>query len=502
MGSAFRPQPEDPAAFFDALLREDFGLFLSKAFETLNGGKPMAKGWHLDAIVQVLELVRTGKCLRLLVTMPPRNLKSIAISVAWVAWMLGRDPTLKFMCVSYSSELADKLARMCRILMQTEWYKRVFPGTRLSSRSAIHDFETTAGGGRFATSITGTVTGRGGGIVIIDDPIKPEDAMSETVRNNVNEAYRSTLASRLDDKATNPIICVMQRLHQEDLAGIMLEEGGWTHLNLPAIATEDQIVPLTRGRVHTRKVGDVLHPAREPLEVLERLKRQMGSVLFTAQYQQQPVPAGGNLILAEWLREVPTIITRQPGDLVVQSLDTASKDGVQNDWSVSLTAIVRGRDVYLIHVARARLAFPDLLNRTIALAREYRPDALLIEDAASGTQLYQTLIDQDPIGVPRPLGRRAESDKVSRLSGVSAMIEAGQLILPKEAPWLADFKGELLAFPNGRHDDQVDALSQMLEWVRRNSRFDTIGPPPEVPSPRNIPGGDDLDDDCDDEDYC
>ena len=361
------------------------------------------------------------------------------------------------------------LARDCIALIEAPWYRALFPSTILSpKRSASGDFETTRGGGRLATSITGTLTGRGGDIIIIDDPIKPEEANSETTREAVNHWYQSTLASRLNDKASGAIVCVMQRLHEHDLAGLLIEQGGWDQLSLPAIATEDQAISLLRGRWHYRKAGDVLHPARESRTVLDQQKLAMGSTAFEAQYQQQPVPATGNLIKAEWLANYPSSFKPEPPGQIVQSWDTATKDGADNDWSVCITAHVRRSEIRILDVFRRKLIFPDLKRHCIRLAREWKVQALLIEDAASGTQLIQALRADQPRGMPLPIARKPEGDKYSRMAGASAQIEAGQLILPDDASWLASFKTELLGFPNARHDDQADALSQLLFWSLRN----------------------------------
>ena len=471
---------DDPHAFLDELARRDFVSFLMRAFAYVNGGADLDPNWHLDAIAYQLGRVREGSCRRLLVTLPPRTLKSFTISVAWVAWCLGHNPSLNFVCVSYSNDLAAKHARDCRAIMQSPWYRRMFPGTVVApSRTAVSDFETRGGGGRLATSITGTLTGRGGDIIIIDDPIKPDEALSETTRNSVNDWFRTTLASRLNDKKRGAIITVMQRLHQYDLAGMLIESGEWDELSLPAIATEDMVVPLTRGRGHLRRIGEAMHPAREPLEELLRIKQSIGSVIFSAQYQQQPVPAEGNMIRSEWLKSYAEPLDRGAGGMVVQSWDTASKDGLLNDWSVCITALVRRREVFVLDVWRRKVEFPALKKAVISLAREYGARSLLVEDQASGQQLIQTLRNEQPNGVPRPIARKPEADKRTRLAGVSAMIESGQLRLPPDAPWLADFQSELLAFPSCRHDDQVDALSQLLIWVDRQQRLD--GPPPVGP---------------------
>lgn len=464
-----RPQPDNPVLLLNELLRRDFAAFARKAWAWISAGEPIAWNWHLDAIAFELERVANGDNLRLIVNLPPRNAKSKTISVIWVAWILGQDPRRNFVCVSYSNELSGKLARDCLSILQSPWHRQLFPGTIISAkRSAAMDFETTAGGGRLATSVTGTLTGRGGDTIILDDVIKPEEANSETTRNFVNDWYQSTLASRLNDKSSGAIILLMQRLHQNDLSGMLLESGGWAHLKIPAIAVEDQIIPLTRGRVHIRRAGDLLHPEREPIEVLDALKAAMGSLAFAAQYQQDPVPAVGNVIRREWFKTFEMAKFERTPETVIQSWDTASKDNPHNDWSVCITAVMRQKDIYIVNVLRKRMQIFELRAQAIALANEYRPTTLLIEDQASGLQLIQLLRGEAHGPASSPIARRPEGDKLSRALGVTALIEAGRVFLPDDAPWLADFTSELLGFPNSRYDDQIDALSQLLGWVRQN----------------------------------
>ena len=464
---------DDPQAVLRELPRRDFRWFLLRAYPAISGGEYLNWNWHLDAIAYELDQIARGNSRRLLITMPPRNLKSITTSIAWVAWMLGQDPRRNFVCVSYSNDLSGKLARDCLAIMQSSWYMELFPRTIISAkRFTASDFTTTMQGGRLATSITGTLTGRGGDIIIIDDPIKPDEAHSETAREAVNNWYRSTLASRLNDKATGAIVTVMQRLHQNDLAGVLQEQGGWRNLSLPAIATESQTIPLLGVRTHVRQVGDILHPSRESLATLELQRAMMGSTDFAAQYQQDPVPAGGNTIKVYWLKTYPPSFVPELPGIIVQSWDTANKDNPRADYSVCTTAHVRGREVRILHVFRAKLDFPELKHMAIHLAREYRAGVLLIEDQASGTQLLSTLRSEQPRGVPSPIGRRPEGNKVSRMEGVSAQVEAGDLMLPEDASWLAEFKSELCAFPHGKNDDQADSLSQLMIWVRDRESID------------------------------
>ncbi len=244
----------------------------------------------------------------------------------------------------------------------------------------------------------------------------------------------------------------MQRVHEDDLAGKLLGADGWSHLNLPAIATRDELITTGGGQLHSRREGDVLHPAREPLNILMALKAGMGGALFSAQYQQETVPVGGNMVQMAWFGRHEQDPAKAQGDLVVQSWDCASKDNPLNDYSVCITALIRGRTAFILDVFRRRLNFPDLWRKAIDLGRTWEVDIMLIEDAASGTQLLQTLKVDEVQGLPSPISVRPDGDKVSRFSGATGMIESGDVSLPEDAGWMAEFEIELLAFPLGRHD--------------------------------------------------
>jgi hypothetical protein len=246
--------------------------------------------------------------------------------VAFIAWSIGRDPSKKFVCMSYSDVLAGELARYFRVVITSDWYRALFPDVEFCKITET-ECVTTKGGGRIAVSVGGSITGRGGDCIVVDDPIKATDAQSDKVRHAVNRWYTENLPSRLDNKQTGAVILLMQRLHEDDLAGRLLSEGGWKHLNLPAIAEEDADIPIGPNAVHRRKINDVLHPEREPLWVLEKLKREMGSMVFSAQYQQRPLPQQGNIVRREWIRWYMTAPTRTPATQVVQSWDVASTTG-------------------------------------------------------------------------------------------------------------------------------------------------------------------------------
>ena len=305
----------------DALLRHDLTAFTQRCFQTVVPGQTYLSNWHIEAIAHRLERCRQREIRRLIVTLPPRSLKSICASVAFPAFALGHDPSLRIICASYSQDLAAKHARDFRTVLESAWYRRLFPHTRIDPRKNTEgEIQTTAQGYRLSTSLGGTLTGRGGNLLLIDDPMKPTERMSEVKRAAVSEWYDSTLISRLDSKTEGAIVLIMQRLHVDDLVGHVLDKDeAWTHLNLPAIAEEDEEIPLSNGRFHRRKAGELLHPAREPMEVLEELKAAMGSQSFSAQYQQAPIPAGGALIKAEWFGTYAQAPEPARGERVVQS---------------------------------------------------------------------------------------------------------------------------------------------------------------------------------------
>jgi hypothetical protein len=222
-------------AVLAALLRSDLRYFVWKCFQTILPGTPYQPNWHIEAIVHQLMRVQAGEVSRLLINQPPRSLKSICVSVAYVAWLLGHDPTRRIIVVSYANEFAAELHRQFRMIIDAAWYRALFP-TMGPARDTGAELVTTAGGSRYATSIGGTLTGRGADLIIVDDPLKAEEAMSEPARKRAIDWYAGTLVSRLNDKRNGPIVVVMQRLHENDLAGHLLEQGGWEHLDLPAIA--------------------------------------------------------------------------------------------------------------------------------------------------------------------------------------------------------------------------------------------------------------------------
>lgn len=452
------------------VIASDFPSFVRKCFHELNPDTQFANNWHLDAIAHHLEQVRSGAIRRLIITMPPRSLKSISASVAFPAFIHGHDPTREVICVSYAQDLAAKLHNDYRTILGSGWYREAFPDTRISPRKDT-DAETllTERGSRLATSVGGVLTGRGADYIIIDDPLKPQDAFSETKRLAVNAWFGSTLVSRLNDKNTGAIVIVTQRLHVDDLVGHVLELSGedWTVLNLPAIAPRDTIIEIAPRRFHTFRQGEVLHEDRESLAILENMRRDLGSDLFSAQYLQEPVPAGGNMFRRSWVEEERyDRLPEYEKFEVIQSWDTASKTRPENDWSVCTTWFVTNGNYYLSDVFRDRLTYADLRRKALELARKYDPRLVLVEDTNIGTALA---VDLKAAGV-RTSAVKVSQGKEARASVEAAKFEGGLVHLPRKAHWLSEYEAELFAFPNGRHDDQVDSTSQALAYDLRANR--------------------------------
>ena len=459
--------PELTAEEYACILKSDLTSFIEASFYELHPGHRLDLAPHIEVIATKLEAVRSGQTRRLIINLPPRHLKSHCVSVAFVAWLLGQDPARHVICASYGQDLADELAGACRRLMQSPLYRTLF-GNVLGGRQAVNDFETIAGGRRLATSVGGVLTGRGADIIILDDPQKADEALSEASRKATHTWFDNTLLSRLNDKSKGAIIIVMQRLHQDDLVGHALEQEDWEVLSLPAIAEVDECHmidgPLGR-RFFRRKAGDILHPARESAVSLANTRRAISEFSFASQYQQNPIPLGGAIVKTEWLRMYGP--GEQPARFpyILQSWDTANKSGDLNDFSVCTTWGVFKKHYYLLDISRKRLTFPDLKREVGRLAQLFSPRVILIEDKASGTQLIQDLKREGRHPIT-PYSPPSGADKIMRLHAQTAVFENGQVLLPKEAPWLTDYIAELTGFPGSRYADQVDSTTQALDYLQ------------------------------------
>lgn len=472
----------NPLSFGDyqVILRNDFTSFIERSFNELNPQTVFQSGEYIELLAATLEKCRTGQVKRLIINLPPRTLKSHAASVAFAAWLLGHDPSINIICASYGQDLADKHARDCRTLMSSPFYRHLFPRTVLSDvKQSVNEFMTTAQGFRLATSVGGALTGRGADVIILDDILKPEDALSESRRPAANDWYFSTLLTRLNSKENGVVILVMQRLHQGDLVGEVMdrEPGAWEVLSLPAIALDNECYGYENifgMQFFARKIGEALHPERDSVEIYMKIREAIGEYNFQSQYQQSPMSREGGIIKLAWIN------TYEPNELPsegiwIQSWDTAHKAEEMHDYSVCTTWLLSNGRYYLVDVFRARLTYPELRR---AVANQFHKFRLLlrnvlIEDRSSGIPLIQDLkLD----GVYKIIECKPEpgTDKYMRLAAESVKFERGKVFVPKQAPWVDDFIRELTGFPGTKHDDQVDSTSQALKFLGEKARISEI----------------------------
>ena len=445
-----------------AILRRDLASFIEHCFVTLEPGTAYQHNWHIEAIAYQLMRVWSGECKRLIINVPPRSAKSICVTIAFTAWLMGHDPRKRVMAISYAQELSLTHAAAFRSVVTSAWYRRAFPAFSIKANRG-QEIRTTEHGYRYASSIGGSVLGRGADLIVIDDPINGlEAALSAAARRRVQAFYDGTLYSRLNDRKNGAIVMVMQRLHEDDLVGHVLEKEDWEVLSIPAIAPDDCCYRIGQGReaLYRRQQGEIMHVGRDTFADLEAIKRNLGALNFSAQYQQNPLPAEGQIIKRDWLH----YYDERPAefDLKVASWDTASTKAEHSDWSVGMVWGAIGQSYYLIDLVRGRWEAPELRRKMIELSRTHAVDATLVEETELGRALSQ---DLKRTGALYTLLQQSRIDKQARLMAQAARFEAGQVFLPREASWLADYLGELLAFPLARNDDQVDATSQALKYL-------------------------------------
>lgn len=428
-----------------SILRRDLCAFIEKSFETINPGAEFLPNWHIEMIAKTLSQVASGHIKRLVINIPPRYLKSICVNVAFPAWLLGNKPHTRILSASFNQALANKHSLDTRLLMNSHWFKTIFGACRLSDeQNEKNKFLTTQNGFRLATSIFGGITGEGGNLLIVDDPLSPEMAASAAERRKVQTWFDQTFSTRLDNKKTGAIVVVMQRLHEDDLSGVLLRRGGWEHLCIP-VMNED---------------GILLHEAREGWDEIQEMRATLGDYGFAAQYMQKPLSLENGMIKRVWLK---TFLVPPFFEKIVQSWDTAIKSHSGSDYSVGLTFGIYENKAYLLDVVREQMEYPDLRRAVVSAAQKWNANLVLIEDKASGQSLLQDLLRETRISTR---GVTPKADKLTRMSAVSPIIEAGRLLLDFHAPWKRDFEAELLSFPNAKNDDQVDALSQFLQWFK------------------------------------
>jgi predicted phage terminase large subunit-like protein len=444
----------------------------SKAWPILEPATPFVANWHIDLLCEYLEAVTAGDIRNLLINVPPRSMKSLLVSVLWPTWEWLTRPSSRWICASYAESLALKHSVDRRTVIQSPWYQsRWGHEVQLADDQNVKgEFQNTARGVMIATSVNGSITGKGGDRIIVDDLHNPQQAESDTQRETAVTYFRTTLSTRLDNKRTGAIVVVMQRLHERDLAAFCMDLG-YTHVCLPAEAEIRTEITFPRSRkTFVRERGDLLWPLREGADELAMQKRLLGSAAFAGQYQQRPTPPGGALFQSNWFQyydELPRKLTQ-----ITISWDMAFKNKPENDYVVGLVGGCDGANRYIMDRVKGQWSFSQTCKQVERLAEKYPEATIVIEDTANGPAIIDTLTPR----VGRIVAIQPDGGKLARAHAVQPLVEGGNVFLPNPRPhgrllperaWVEDFVHQLITFPYGAHDDDVDAFTQLLIRLRR-----------------------------------
>lgn len=457
------------------VLRSDLNAYTDRVFMSLMSADNYMPHWHTRAITAALEKMIDGPVKKQMVLVPPRMGKSITGSVAFPAFLFVQNPASKIMAISHSDMLATKFHNTMRNVVRAPWSRRLNPALKFAAarkgQQSLRDtdriIETTLHGFRYSTSMGGSITGEGADWITIDDPMNASQASSEAERNRVNNTYDEAIASRLNSK-DGRILLIMQRLHADDLAGHLIANGGWNVLRIPAIAEEDTEYDLGRGQFFLRKKGTLIDERRFGRAELEERRRELGSVAFEAQYQQNPLPPDGHIFKRSWIH----LVDKLPEfERTVVSADIAGSAG-RGDYSVILVWGIRDHVWYLTHVYRQQLDFVDLVKLMQRIDVKHEPDLIVVEQNGLGASFRARLHE---IGLKHADGKIVTVDKEVRAQAITPLLERCEVKIWRHIPQLETFLNELLSFPSSKYDDQVDAFTLPLflrhdVWrVARNS---------------------------------
>jgi predicted phage terminase large subunit-like protein len=501
--------------------RKSFKAFIEASWPIVEPGAKFLNGYHIDAISEHLQACAAGQIKRLLINIAPRHGKSTLVSVLFPAWMWTHTPTERMLYGSYALDLARRDSTRTRRIILTDWYKERWPHVVMSEDMATKsNFENTMTGVRQITSVGGPTTGLGGTTLVLDDPLNAKDAESAIVRQNTIDWIRESFSTRLNP-GRQVQICIMQRLHTNDPSGYFIAEGGWDELILP-VEYEGPRKATSIGWVDPRKEpGEILWKERFDSDSgrgeLAHLKKTLGSVATAGQLQQRPVPRGGSTFKATWLRywydpdlcggEPDPVCVPKPDGLYFEcqqkpkprwdesatlgSWDLAFKGGAQNDYVVGQIWARGVKDdranCYLLAQERGQYDFVSTVSAVKRMTVDFNPGYSLVEEKANGAAIIAALKGE----VPGMIAINPQGGKESRASAVAPLLEAGNVWLPHPKmpgyEWVEGFVNELLIFPRGDYDDQVDAMTQALTRMRQKTVEEIdMGPTVQL---HTMPGG-------------
>ncbi len=438
--------------------------FIEQAWAVIEPGTPYVDNWHIHLIGEYMQAINQGQIKRLIINIPPRNMKSIEATVCYPAWTWTKAPEKRFIKVSYADTLSRKHNILTRDIITSPWYQENW-GDMFSLKDDVNrqnEFKNSAQGFMFSTSIGGTLTGEGGDVIIIDDPQDPLQANSIAERETVISFFQNKLQTRLNDPENGVIILIMQRLHEKDLTGYILSERlGYEHLRLPATAHERTVItfPISKKQI-VREEGDILNPKRFSRKVLDDLKRTMGSVQFAGQFDQSPVPDEGIIFKREWLnktfRELPA------GATIIQSWDLPFKNSEVSAKCAGIVMARKGAELFILDCVNDKMSFVDSVTAIKDLTRKHpKARGKVVEDKANGP----AIIDFLKKDVPGMIAYNPRGSKEDRALSVAPYFEAGNVYFLEGAPWAGDLREDLRKFPNGTYKDTVDATVQAILYL-------------------------------------
>jgi predicted phage terminase large subunit-like protein len=447
--------------------------FIREAWHVVEPSSPFIHGWHLDAIAEHLEAITDGRINRLLINVPPGTMKSLLTSVLWPAWEWGPKgrPSLRYLTTSYAEKYVKRDSRRMRDLVQSEWYRSLWPEVELV-RAGESSFANTKTGFREGVPFA-SLTGGRGDRVIIDDPHSTESSESDADRATTTRIFRESVPTRLNDPKSSAIIVIMQRLHEDDVSGQIMKLGlGYEHLMLPMEFEPDRACSTSIGfRDPRTEDGELLFPARFPREVVERDKIPMGSYAVAGQFQQRPAPRSGGMFQRGDFEIVDAV---PAGGQECRAWDFAASKpapGRAPDWTVGLKMKFVAGTFYVQDVRRDRWSPGDVEKNLKNTATQ---DGLTVrirmpqDPGAAGKADAQTkvkLLAGYDVKVVLPTG-----DKATRAKPASAQAEAGNVKLVRGL-WNDTFLNEVCSFPNAQFDDQVDAFADALNELALGSTF-------------------------------
>lgn len=465
---------DDPSIDVEAVRRGGLAMFVQLAWHIVESS-PLVWGWHLEEVCKHLEAVSRGECKRLIINIPPGMSKSLITSVFWPAWDWLQKPQRKWMFSTFDADLARRDSLRCRELLTSDWFTarwgdkvRVYDGEEKQRTMGV--YYTTAQGMRFSTSVGGKATGWHSHIQVVDDPTKPQDVKDggDKAREALLRTWAwwtGTMSSRKADPQDFARVIIMQRLHEDDLAGQCAASGEWTLLCLPMRFEKARACVTPWGGDRRTEEGELLNPARFDEQSVAETEREMGSQVAAAQLQQRPAPAKGLIFERSWLAKEWTALPAH--GRWIMSWDCAFKDLATSDYVVGQVWCQKGAEMYLVHQVRAHMTFSETCQAIRDMVVDYKQvGAILVENKANGTAIIDALTKE----ISGIIGIEPDGGKVARAYAAQPMFEAGNVFVPTlaSAPWIAAWREEMATFPMGRYDDVVDSSTQAVNYFHNN----------------------------------